>query len=256
MPVSLFCGVLFSEAPFQRVWASASPRVVWTAAAMSAVAVTTTTTFAGLCGLLAAWAGLIPAWVSPNLYFFYALKGSINAQGQIANWVGVVSAPAGRAFVAPWAPSPAPASNAPTGPIPCPVPAGLHCVDGHDERVNPRQHTGQPAQRCLLVAASRRMPWRMHVALMRLPRPPLLQNGIGAALSSHLLKGRCARAGGCLQTAAVLPAGMWPPQRPPRRPAGRHARPVAGRSSGPRCWWWWPMCRSLRWARRGFRSSR
>lgn len=95
MPVSLLCGGLFSEAPFQRVWASASPRVVWTAAAISAAAVTTVVTFAGLCGLLAAWAGLIPAWVSPNLYFFYALKGSINSQGMCANWVGVVSA-AGR----------------------------------------------------------------------------------------------------------------------------------------------------------------
>lgn len=91
MPISLACGVLFSEAPFQRVWASRSPRVVWTAAAMSSAAIIVGVTFAGLCGLLAAWAELIPDWVSPNLYFFYALKGSINEQGMVANWIGVVS---------------------------------------------------------------------------------------------------------------------------------------------------------------------
>lgn len=91
MPVSLFVSTCFSEAMWQRVWASDTKNNLRWGSWIAFLAIFCVVFFTGLCGLLAAWAGLITPDVDSNLYLFLALKGSMNSLGQIANWVGVVT---------------------------------------------------------------------------------------------------------------------------------------------------------------------
>ncbi|CAM9319928.1 unnamed protein product [Heterosigma akashiwo] len=92
MPLSLFVGTTFSEAMWQRAWAAASPRKLQVAAALGGAGVVLVVLVSGLCGWLAAWAGLLDSYPNPNLYMFYGLRGTVDeATGNIANWFGVLA---------------------------------------------------------------------------------------------------------------------------------------------------------------------
>jgi hypothetical protein len=98
MPASLFTATIFSEAMWQRAWASRDRRSLRLGAVIGSVAVITVVFFAGLCGLLAAWAGLIsfglegePPATNPNLYLFQVLyKGNFPTIPTVSNWIGAV----------------------------------------------------------------------------------------------------------------------------------------------------------------------
>ena len=91
MPASLFAATIFSEAMWQRVWASKDKRAIHLGAIYGAIAVILVVFFAGLCGLLSAWAGLITMDTDPNLYLFQVLgRGQIPAIPTVANWIGAL----------------------------------------------------------------------------------------------------------------------------------------------------------------------
>ncbi|ORY01395.1 hypothetical protein K493DRAFT_298399 [Basidiobolus meristosporus CBS 931.73] len=58
MPISLFAGTCFSEAMWQRVWASEDPRALKKGALLAMLITTLVIFFLGFCGFLAAWGGL------------------------------------------------------------------------------------------------------------------------------------------------------------------------------------------------------
>ncbi len=82
MPASLFTATVFSEAMWQKAWASRDRRTLRTGAWLGAAAVVLVVFLAGFCGLLAQWAGLISYGTyddagaetspptDPNLYLF------------------------------------------------------------------------------------------------------------------------------------------------------------------------------------------
>jgi len=98
MPVSLFTATIFSEAMWQRAWASKDSRSLHTGAILGAVAVVLVVFFAGFCGLLAAWAGLIvydpvnpENSTNANLYLFQVLAGGkLPPTSTVHNWIGVL----------------------------------------------------------------------------------------------------------------------------------------------------------------------
>jgi SSS family solute:Na+ symporter len=96
MPASLFTATIFSEAMWQRAWAAETERTLHIGAIAGAAAVVTVVFIAGLCGLLAAWAGLISDAASqgidnPNLYLFLVLNGGDPPPSvTVYNWMGVV----------------------------------------------------------------------------------------------------------------------------------------------------------------------
>lgn len=91
MPVSLFTATVFSEAMWQRAWAAESSRKLKIGASFGAAAVILVVFISGLCGWLAAWAGLLDSYPNANLYMFYGLKNSVNlVTGTINNWIGVL----------------------------------------------------------------------------------------------------------------------------------------------------------------------
>ncbi|PSC73100.1 na+ solute symporter isoform B [Micractinium conductrix] len=103
MPASLFTATIFSEAMWQRAWASADKRALVRGSFIGCVGIVLVVFFVGLTGILAAWAGLIlpgefggPDFcevIEPptdyNLYFLAAL-GALNNASQISKWIGVV----------------------------------------------------------------------------------------------------------------------------------------------------------------------
>lgn len=91
MPVSLFTATVFSEALWQRVWASESKKALRNGAIIGCIFVVLIVFFAGFCGLLAAWAGLITTDTNYNLYLFQVLHGGqIPPIPTVSNWIGVI----------------------------------------------------------------------------------------------------------------------------------------------------------------------
>jgi len=91
MPASLFAATVFSEAMWQRVWASKDKRALHKGAIIGSIAVILVVFFAGFCGLLAAWAGLLTFETDPNLYLFQTLHGGeVPPIPTVSNWIGVI----------------------------------------------------------------------------------------------------------------------------------------------------------------------
>ncbi|KAL6785524.1 hypothetical protein ACKKBF_B00635 [Auxenochlorella protothecoides x Auxenochlorella symbiontica] len=90
MPASLMVSTVFSEAMWQRVWASHSKRSLRKAAFIACAGIILVVFFTGFLGLLAAWSGRITADTNPNLYLFEALRGAMNEAGLVSNAMGVV----------------------------------------------------------------------------------------------------------------------------------------------------------------------
>jgi Na+/proline symporter len=91
MPASLFSATVFSEAMWQRAWASKDKQALHKGAILGAIAVILVVFFAGLCGLLAAWAGLLTYDTDPNLYLFQVLNGGQPPSiSTVSNWIGVI----------------------------------------------------------------------------------------------------------------------------------------------------------------------
>lgn len=89
MPASLFSATVFSEAMWQRAWASKDKHALHKGAILGAVILVVF--FAGLCGLLAAWAGLLTFDTDPNLYLFQVLgRGQVPSIPTVANWIGAI----------------------------------------------------------------------------------------------------------------------------------------------------------------------
>ncbi len=91
MPASLFAATVFSEAMWQRAWASKDKQALHKGAIFGAIAVILIVFFAGFCGLLAAWAGLLTFETDANLYLFQVLAGGqAPAIPTVANWIGAI----------------------------------------------------------------------------------------------------------------------------------------------------------------------
>jgi len=97
MPVSLMSATLFSEAMWQRVWASADRRTLLVGASLGCAGVIVVTFFFCFCGFLAVWAGYAVYGVTnPNLYLFQVFrdegqKGAAGASVTVSSWIGVVT---------------------------------------------------------------------------------------------------------------------------------------------------------------------
>jgi solute:Na+ symporter, SSS family len=70
MPVSLMAATVFSEAMWQRCWASSTPRALYTGASIATVGVIVVVFGFGFLGFLAVWGGLTNENTNPNLYLF------------------------------------------------------------------------------------------------------------------------------------------------------------------------------------------
>ncbi|CAE8683434.1 unnamed protein product, partial [Polarella glacialis] len=80
MPASLVSATLFSEAVWQRVWASDSSKSLYQASCIGAAAVSLVTFFFGFTGFLALWAGRASLEsTNPNLFFFAFFSSSPDA---------------------------------------------------------------------------------------------------------------------------------------------------------------------------------
>lgn len=97
MPASLFTATVFSEAIWQRAWASSSNRALRVGAALGCTGVTVIVFLSGFAGVLAVWGGVF-GYVSPdffstsansNLYFFQVINGGAPSE-HISNWAGVL----------------------------------------------------------------------------------------------------------------------------------------------------------------------
>ncbi|KAI9294533.1 hypothetical protein K502DRAFT_342359 [Neoconidiobolus thromboides FSU 785] len=87
MPISLFCATVYSEAPWQRIWASENPQALKTGAALASFIIFVFVFVFGLFGFLAAWAGYPTD--DPNLLVF-----SLLAHGEkvAPSWIIVIMA--------------------------------------------------------------------------------------------------------------------------------------------------------------------
>ncbi|KAK9712816.1 hypothetical protein K7432_006888 [Basidiobolus ranarum] len=84
MPISLFAGTCFSEAMWQRVWASEDPRALRRGAIIAMIITTLVIFFLGFCGFLAAWGGLDTS--NPNVILFTLLGHG----GTAPVWITVI----------------------------------------------------------------------------------------------------------------------------------------------------------------------
>lgn len=89
MPASLFTATVFSEAMWQRAWASTDKKSLVRGSILGCVGIVLVVFFVGFCGILAAWAGLILPTTNFNLYFFATL-GALDENNNISKWIGVV----------------------------------------------------------------------------------------------------------------------------------------------------------------------
>lgn len=89
MPASLFTATVFSEAMWQRAWASTDRKSLVKGSILGCTGIVLIVFFFGLCGILAAWGGRITDTTNGNLYFFAAL-GAMNENNNISKWIGVI----------------------------------------------------------------------------------------------------------------------------------------------------------------------
>eukprot|EP01025_Chloroclados_australasicus_P003530 TRINITY_DN1083_c1_g1_i7.p1 TRINITY_DN1083_c1_g1~~TRINITY_DN1083_c1_g1_i7.p1 ORF type:complete len:530 (-),score=37.94 TRINITY_DN1083_c1_g1_i7:2593-4182(-) len=92
MPVALFTATVFSEAVWQRVWASENRRALNLGAAIGSIGIVLLVSFTSLCGFIAYWSGLITSETNENLYFFVLITNDTEAGDQkVNNWAGILS---------------------------------------------------------------------------------------------------------------------------------------------------------------------
>eukprot|EP01134_Creolimax_fragrantissima_P008372 CFRG8372T1 len=89
MPISLMASTVFSEAMWQRVWASESKSSLYFGAAVASVAISLVTFLFGFGGFLAAWAGYITDETNYNLYWFTLFTGGESTT--LNNWQGLLT---------------------------------------------------------------------------------------------------------------------------------------------------------------------
>jgi Na+/proline symporter len=87
MPISLFCATVFSEGPWQRVWASQDSRSLKTGACIATVLIILTIFLYSFFGFLAIWAGY--ASDKPNLLLFQLLTNG-GDQSTTPSWLVVI----------------------------------------------------------------------------------------------------------------------------------------------------------------------
>jgi len=91
MPLSLMGASVFSEALWQRVWASQDHRTLKLGSYIGCAAIIFVVFMCGMFGFLASWAGLIDENTNPNLYLFQIFKSEgEGSNATVSNWVGVV----------------------------------------------------------------------------------------------------------------------------------------------------------------------
>lgn len=97
MPLSLFCATIYSEAFWDKVWASQSERILKRGALLGCIPVILVVFISGFGGLLASWANLIEyggngsAVTNGNLYLFQIIDGGMLPDNQyVHNRIGVV----------------------------------------------------------------------------------------------------------------------------------------------------------------------
>ncbi|GFR42610.1 hypothetical protein Agub_g3541 [Astrephomene gubernaculifera] len=97
MPCSLMASTVFSEAMWQKVWASTSRRAVVFGGGVGAALITVAVFLFGFGGWLAAWAGYVTWDTDSNLYLFQVFASArdddnaFGASVQVRSWVGVIS---------------------------------------------------------------------------------------------------------------------------------------------------------------------
>mmetsp|Transcript_24016 Transcript_24016/g.60314 ORF Transcript_24016/g.60314 Transcript_24016/m.60314 type:complete len:649 (-) Transcript_24016:463-2409(-) len=89
LPASLVCATVFSEAVWQRVWASEDKKALYGGAVIGFTAVTVCVFLCGLFGFIAAWGGLIDLdTADPNLYMFQVFKREQGAgMATVDSWI-------------------------------------------------------------------------------------------------------------------------------------------------------------------------
>lgn len=90
MPCSLMAATVFSEAIWQRVWASQDKAALRFGALWGGIGVIIAVFLAGFAGVLAVWAGLVTEDTNPNLYMFQIFKAQSDS-ATVASWVGVIT---------------------------------------------------------------------------------------------------------------------------------------------------------------------
>ncbi|GIL45946.1 hypothetical protein Vafri_3056 [Volvox africanus] len=96
MPCSLIGATVFSEAMWQKVWASESKAAVLFGGGLGFVLITVAVFLFGFGGWLAAWGGYVTEDTDPNLYLFQVFsserdEASPGASVQVSSWVGVIT---------------------------------------------------------------------------------------------------------------------------------------------------------------------
>ncbi|GAX81943.1 hypothetical protein CEUSTIGMA_g9371.t1 [Chlamydomonas eustigma] len=81
MPVSLFAATVFSEAMWQKIWASEDRSTMIFGGVMGGSLVTIAVFLFGFGGLLAAWAGYVNFSTNPNLFLFQVFNSEIVTSG-------------------------------------------------------------------------------------------------------------------------------------------------------------------------------
>ncbi|GLC41104.1 hypothetical protein PLESTB_001792000 [Pleodorina starrii] len=96
MPCSLMAATVFSEAMWQKVWASESRGAVVFGGGVGFALITVAVFLFGFGGWLAAWGGFVSEATDPNLYLFQVFSSerdaaSPGASVQVSSWVGVIT---------------------------------------------------------------------------------------------------------------------------------------------------------------------
>eukprot|EP00475_Leptophrys_vorax_P024836 TRINITY_DN3444_c0_g1_i1.p1 TRINITY_DN3444_c0_g1~~TRINITY_DN3444_c0_g1_i1.p1 ORF type:complete len:566 (-),score=138.06 TRINITY_DN3444_c0_g1_i1:669-2306(-) len=88
-PVSLSSSTVFLESMWQKCWASSDKRALYVGSGIGCVLAIIIVFFFGMCGILAAWAGLIDLdSTNPNLYLFQLFKESPTpgSEATLSSW--------------------------------------------------------------------------------------------------------------------------------------------------------------------------
>lgn len=90
MPLSLVTATVFSEAMWQRVWASEDKQALRFGAFTAFLMIFIVVMFFGAIGILGGWAGYVGYDTDPNLRVFYTITPTENANGIVNSAIGVV----------------------------------------------------------------------------------------------------------------------------------------------------------------------